>query len=209
MISCVIPHFYNKQRGGNLQLIIDSLVGVDEVIIWNNDKEDGFPNLTAANPAQHLTIVQSGENIGCQGRFAGVKHLGQDIGGEPPTHVLFHDNDILTHPGSVARLLRASQSYPDQIITISGHWRGQVYISRGQFELIPWVTLERLLLGWKPQALCEHDDMWLSVRAHKLGIQKHVMKVRWKNLWDDVGFWRQPNWPEIRQAAFQRLMEEL
>lgn len=206
MISAIIPHFYNKEREKNLQPIVDSLKGI-ETLIWNNDEPIG--------PVYGALVHQSMYNLGCQGRFAAVPYLQKNLLGKPD-YVLFHDNDLITWPGSVEHLLETAKRYPGDIVTLTGEHRSyrgkRIPISRGRFELVPMSTLEILLHNWPCDKSSEHDDIWLSVRAHTLDVGIHFQKARWKNLKDDVGFWRSLGgpraWESARQQVFTTLMKE-
>jgi GT2 family glycosyltransferase len=203
MISCVIPHFYAK-RLTNLQPIVNSLTGVDEVVIWDNDISNPVPEIAGAR------VIHTYHNWGCQGRFKAVSYVSAN---KPEDYLLFHDNDLITHPGSVKHLLSMSESYPDRIITVTGERRyyapmkKQIDISRGRFELVPRWIVDDLLQFWKNDDESLHDDIWFSTRGYHRGFPVQFCSVRWRNLTDDVGFWLEtPNWELTRQRVFNHLM---
>lgn len=200
-IVAVIPHYY-ECRIPNLQPITNSLVaGGCEVLIWNNDA-----------PLLHVEgahVVYAPKNYGCQGRFVATQEC---LIKDPPDYVLFHDNDLLVASNAVQKLLGTLQAAAwHGIATITGERRlfgGQeIFLSRGRYELMAWDTLQQILQTWKNDERSLHDDLWLSVRAHKLGIRRHLVHVKWRNIDDNVGMWKEtPNWETVRQQVFEELM---
>lgn len=200
--TLIIPHYYNDVREKNLSRIINFVrPQVDDAIIWNNDKPIA--------PIDGARVIQADRNLGCQGRFAAVKHVKSGT-----THVLFHDNDIISRsPNFVERMLDFSTRHPGDIITVTGEYRlhagGLKIISRGQIELVPIDSLHRILEFWDPEnGKAKHDDIWLSVMAEHLGITRRFLRMSWKNLKDHVGMWRTPGFFTERDQVFQMLMDE-
>lgn len=198
----IITHFY-KKRIPNLQPIVDSLQGqVDEVVIWNNDEPFG--------KVRGARIAQSKFNHGCQARFFAALE-------EPHAEFfLFHDNDIITKPGSVQRLRDKEAEHPGNIAAGTGERRiynGELlFLSRAQFELIQGDTLRMILTDWPKNHRSMHDDLWLSSRMYRMGRACYKVPISWKNIHDDTGFWRDPKWggpkgfENERQRVFTALM---
>ena len=205
MITAIITHYYDI-RIRNLQPIVHSLVNqVDEILIWNNDKPlpDGVMGWLTGVANVH--VIDSAKNYGCQGRFMAMKYTQRDH------DILFHDNDVIASVKSVAKLREATESQNGDIVTGTGEWRvfnGEAFfITRGQFELVPRLTLNKILQEWKNDERSLHDDIWLSVTSHKLGITRRRIPISWKNFMDHVGFWREtPNFEKERQRVFEWLM---
>jgi len=210
MITAIIPHFH-EQRLSNLLRIASSLLTQNvKTVIWNNDKplpihvQDHLDLL-------NVTVVQSDTNIGCHGRFAAVPHVPSNT-----THILFHDNDLVSiSKNSVGRMMDQFTAQPRCIVSAIGEQRiyehRQVPVSFGKFELIPKPIVEQLLASWSPSPDSLHDDLWLSVRAAKLGIPIRFIRLQWKNLDDDLAFWRSMPWSQWRrerERVFRMLMEK-
>lgn len=200
MITLIIPHYYNAERERNLERIVQNVrPQVDDAIIWNNDNP--------ITPVEGARVIQSEHNIGCQGRFAAVKHLKDGM-----SHVLFHDNDVICRsPGFVQKMMKESALYPGDIITITGEYRiyngNATVISRGQMELVPIGTLNAILQYWNPlDGSAKHDDVWFSVMAHHLGFQRRFLRLAWKNIKDHVGMWHTPGFFPERDQVFESLM---
>lgn len=210
-IIAIIPHFY-KQRIPNLPLIAASLKDqVSEIVIWNNDEPIPEDIIDAMN----VRLIQSKWNFGCQGRFAAAKDCFAADTRWDADYFLFHDNDILTSGRAVDRLIAVARDTFD-IVTATGQERlfdeRTYFCSRAQFELVPVSTMREILTYWKNDAQSLHDDLWESTMAFKLGYDIRRVTVSWKNLTDDVGFWRDPKWGgktafrRHRQEVFEQLM---
>jgi hypothetical protein len=206
MVTCIIPHYYNEHRYKNLAPIVETLRGqVGEVIIWNND--------SPIDPVPGARIIQADHNWGCQGRFAAAKELSEIVG--EANYVLFHDNDLITHPNSLSRLRHVLEWNRGHIATITGEVRRfkgvDYFLSRGRYELMELDTLRQILEFWTNGPESVHDDIWLSVRAIELKIARFHVHVSWRDLDDPVGFWKsmpRAQWEATRQQVFESLMKE-
>jgi hypothetical protein len=212
MITAIIPHFY-KERIPNLQPIVTSLneQKVDQIIIWNNDEALPEELHNWLEIVGGCNIIQSERNLGCQGRFAAVPYVRPGT-----THILSHDNDLITRGNALARLVEEAKLFPTDMITAMGEhrmWdREYVYISRAKFELMPLSLMKECLEHWKCTKESEHDDFWLSTRVLHRGHKIRRVSVSWRNLRDvrdDIGFWKsmpRPQWEATRNHVFLEMM---
>lgn len=201
-ITAIIPHYY-EPRIKNLPKIIQSLVGVDDVIIWNNDNSIPRP--------EGSVVIQADQNYGCQGRFKAVEYVHPST-----THVLFHDNDLILPDSTLTDCFHLLEAFPGTIPSVRTEPRvhfsqGVVLISRAQFELIEISVLRKILKHWTYGDAARHDDIWLSVMAYRLShlvVPVSVEKIKWRE--QKVGFRRTKSareWEAERQSAFETLME--
>lgn len=206
IISAIIPHYF-KERLPNYERILKSLETVERVVIWNNDTADQVEAIEQyySKPRPQLVVVTTDHNWGCQGRFEAVKYIAPGT-----THVLFHDNDIVAQEGSLDRMMHESEQHRYAIISGRyGHriYKGKIYRNTwGQYELIPIGLVHQLLEGWQESEISKFDDLWLSARAHKLGIPIRGLSLRFSVMERNVGF----RFTTERLAAskvFRQLME--
>jgi len=172
----------NWKRTANLEKILESIknntVQPDRVYVFNNNPDVQLESLNA-------TVINSGENFGCQMRHAFA--LGVDT-----LHFLFIDDDLMIKPTTIASFTNWGEKYPEAIL---GYWGRKLGHDKSPYHDSPEVNYdimeptevdivlgrlhycskEKLSLPFYYKFFTREDDIALCMANKKAGFKNYVI----------------------------------